>query len=179
MKGYIPRYQWHQVLLAAINIVWESFFSFNDRTVPFQQGLIDSTTSPSLDIQFTWTGWARRMDQIMWELELWWGGWGHAFRKLDTCVGGNTKVDGPCYQVTTRDGVSIGMQIVPGSTEWVCLNRQWICGGEGCRGRKRTCLSTPQMWPLCDGVNWLFYSDLGSVFISILEAKKKKQNLMY
>ena len=60
-------------------------------------------------------------------------------------MGGNTKVDGSCYQVTTRNGVSIGTQTVPGSAERVCMNRQRIFGREIYGGRKRTHLSIVQM----------------------------------
>lgn len=56
---------------------------------------------------------------MTWEPELWWGGCGHAFRKLDTCVGGNKVADRPSCQVTTRNEASIGTQIVPGSAEWL------------------------------------------------------------
>lgn len=48
---------------------------------------------------------------MTWEPELWWGGCGHVFRKLDTCVGVNKVVNGPSCQVTTRKEVSIGTKL--------------------------------------------------------------------
>lgn len=43
------------------------------------------------------------------------------------------------YQVTTRNGVNIGTQIIPGSAECLYLNKQQTCGEEGYGGRRHFC----------------------------------------